>query len=98
MALVPVAQSDAMAQISDVKLIQGSTERLLRMPFPCDAIFCRAGTLYGFSDSAVMICRAGETRARAYQLPIVVDGVVGVTSANTAIVESAGELYTIALP
>lgn len=41
---------------------------------------------------------AGETRARAYQLPIVVDGVVGVTSANTAIVESAGELYTIALP
>ena len=98
MALVPVAQSDAMAQISDVKLIQGGTERLLRMPFPCDAIFCRAGTLYGFSDSAVMICRAGETRARAYQLPIVVDGVVGVTSANTAIVESAGELYTIALP
>lgn len=48
-----------MAQISDVKLIQGSTERLLRMPFPCDAIFCRAGTLYGFSDSAVMILPGG---------------------------------------
>ena len=98
MALVPVAQSDAMAQISDVKLIQSGKERLLRMPFPCDAIFCRDGTLYGFSGSVVMICRAGEARALAYSLPVVADNVIGVTTGNAAIVESAGEMYSIALP
>lgn len=98
MALVPVAQSEALAEIRDVKLLQGTSERVVRMPFPCDAVFCQGGTLYGFADSAVMICPPGSTVVSAYQLPIHIDRVIGVTEAKIAVIESGSIVYYITLP
>lgn len=98
MALVPVAQSEALAEISDVKLMHGDEERIVRLPFPCDSVFCQSGTLYGFSDNAVMVCPPGESLVTAYQLPIRADRVIGVTSAKIAVIESGGGVYYVTLP
>jgi len=45
-----------------------------------------------------MICPPGSTIVSAYQLPIHIDRVIGVTDSKIAVIESGSVVYYVTLP
>lgn len=98
MVFAPTTQASGTPSVSDVRLIDGGTDVIVRMPFACRSLVVKGRRLYGFSDAYVMVVGAGETRARAYAMPMSVDSVVGVTDDHVAAVCSNGLYYLVTLP
>lgn len=98
MAFVPNDQYDATVGMRDVKLIRGSDERIVRMPFECMSLIARADRVYGFSTQGyVMVARLDRQKVDAYQLPIDFDQVYGVTDDSVAVLGNGDVIYLVSL-
>lgn len=98
MAFAPMAQVGSENKVSDVRLVSGSTDRTIRMPFPCHALTVCGDKIYGFSEQYVMSCGIGDKKASVMQLPVYCDGMLGVTEENCAVIVSGESVYLVTLP
>ena len=96
--LVPAQERSEGTSITSVRLMYGSVDRVLHLPGAC--IYAALGTrsVYGFSQSAVYVCRYGETAFSSYSLPINITAVLGMISDNRAVVAAGSEIYVVELP
>lgn len=97
MVFVPETQATNSPSISDVRLIDGATDNIVRMPFAARSLIAKENSLYGFSDAYVMIGSLTADTVKAYQLPVSVDEVVGVTDDRVAVIFSNNIYYLVAL-
>ncbi|MBO4885663.1 MAG: hypothetical protein IKS52_02530 [Clostridia bacterium] len=98
MAFVPMTEIGTRAEINDIRLIQGDTDRTIRMPFTCFDIAVRGSTVYGFSSEYVMIHGLAAGRAETYRLPFACDGLIGVTEGRSVALVSGDSVYLVSLP
>ena len=98
MAFVPMTEIGTKAEINDIRLIRGDTDRTIRMPFTCFDIAVHGSSVYGFSSQYVMIHDLNATRAETYQLPFPCDGLIGVTSGKSVALVSGDSVYLVSLP
>lgn len=96
--LVPAQERSEGTSITSVRLMYGSVDRVLHLPGEC--LYAALGTrsVYGFSQSAVYVCRYGETAFTAYSMPVNVTAVLGLISDNRAVVASGSDIYVVELP
>ena len=98
MAFTPTGEYDGSAEMKDVRMIRGSSEQTVRMPFACESLVAKDDCVYGFSnDGYIMIARMGEQKVNAYRLNIRFDTVYGVADGNVAILGSGNSLYFVSL-
>lgn len=98
MAFTPNGQYDSSSTIRDVRLIRGSAERTVHMPYGCAQVVAAGSHVYGFSSEGyVMIAGLEKQKVDAYQLPIFFDKVYGVTQSNVAILGYGGTVYLVSL-
>lgn len=98
MAFVPTGESDGTGEMKNVRLIRAGDDRIVRMPFSCEALVARGDSAYGFSqDGYVMVATATRQKVNAYKMPFEIDAVYGVTKSGDAIVRSGGTVYMISL-
>ena len=98
MAFAPMSQVGSQVSVSDVRMISGSVDRTVRMPFECFALAVRNNRVYGFSGQYVMSYGLNDAKATTTQLPVQCDAMLGITEKNEAIVVSGGSVYLVALP
>lgn len=98
MVFAPQGEVDSNVAVSDVRLLMGSRDRIIRMPFPCFSIYVLGGKVYGFNHQYVMICGINDAEPAAYQLPVSADRVLGLTGSGAAIVVSGDSVYLVPLP
>ena len=96
--LVPAQERSEGTSINSVRLMYGSVDRVLHLPGEC--LYAALGTrsVYGFSQSAVYVCRYGETAFTAYSMPVNVTAVLGLISDNRVVVASGSDIYVVELP
>ena len=99
MAFVPTGQTDDSGDvIRDIRMIMGSTDRIVHTPFPCADIAVHGDNVYGFSsDGHVMIASAMSQKVSAYQMPFYIDRLHGITDSGTAVISSGNTLYLLSL-
>lgn len=99
MAFVPTGQTDGTGDvITDVRMIKGSADRIVHMPFPCADIVAKGDKVYGFSsDGHVMVASIDSQKVNAYQMPFYIDSVYGITDAGAAVISSGNTLYLLSL-
>lgn len=97
MVFVPESQATNTPSISDVRLVSGAADNIVRMPFAAKILLAKGNILYGFSDTYVMIGSLSADRVKAYQLPVSVDEVAGVTDDQVAVIYSNNVYYLVAL-
>lgn len=98
MVFAPESEVGTAATISDLRVVSGSSDRIVRMPFPCYAVTVRSATLYGFSGRYAMVYRASDTHAVAYTLPFETTSYLGITRDNAAVLVSGDSIYLVSLP
>lgn len=98
MAFVPMTEIGTKAEINDIRLIRGDTDRTIRMPFTCFDIAVHGSSVYGFSSQYVMIHDLNAARAETYQLPFPCDGLIGVTAGKSVALVSGDSVYLVSLP
>jgi len=98
MLFVPNTQVEGETAISDVRMLRGHSERIVHIPVKCEQLVAKNSTLYGFSQSNLAVIPFGETKAKVYNFPVVVDSVIGVTDNKTAVVTSGGSIFLVNLP
>lgn len=98
MAFVPGNQYDSDSPMHDVRMLRGSSERVVRMPYGCAELVAQGDRVYGFSgDGYVMIARMDAQKVDAYQLPLYFDAVYGVTADDVAVLGGGGVIYLVSL-
>lgn len=97
MVFVPETQATNSPLVSDVRLISGNVDNIIRMPFAAHSLYANGSTLYGFSDSAVMVGSLHSDVVEAYQLPVPAVDVAGVTDDGVAVIYSNNMYYLVAL-
>lgn len=98
MAFVPNAQYDADLTMQDVRMIRGSADQTVRMPFGCSQLIASGERVYGFSsDGYVMIAQMGRQKVDAYPLEISFDQIYGVTDAGVAVLGQGNTIYLVSL-
>lgn len=98
MAFVPNGQYDANSTMQDVRMIRGTVDQTVRMPFGCIQLIASGDRVYGFSsDGYVMIAQMGRQKVDAYPLNLSFDQVYGVTDAGVAVLGSGNTVYLVAL-
>lgn len=98
LVFAPENEVSTSATISDLRIISGSSDRIVRMPFPCYAITARASTLYGFSGRYAMVYRASGKQAVTYTMPFETTSYLGLTKDNAALLVSGDSIYLVSLP
>lgn len=98
MAFAPMAQVGGEVSVSDVRMVCGSVDRTVRMPFPCFALTVRNNRVYGFSEQYVMSYGLSDSKASVTQLPVLCDGMLGITGNNQAVLVSGDSVYLVTLP
>ena len=96
--LIPAQEQSEGISINNIRLMDGSVDRVLHLPGTCIAAKLGTRSVYGFSANAVYACRFGETTFRAYAMPINVTAVLGMMTDNRAVVASGSEIYVVELP
>ena len=98
MAFTPNGQYDGDVAIRDLRLIRGSTEQIVRMPYSCSRVVVRGDRVYGFStEGYAMIAVLGRQKVSAYPLPLQFDQVYGVTRNNVAVLGYGSTVYLVSL-
>ena len=97
MVFVPEVQATNTPLVSDVRLIRGSEDNIIRMPFAAHSLFAKGDTLYGFSNAAVMVGHLTNDTVTSYQLPVPATDVAGVTDDEVAVIYSNNMYYLVAL-
>ncbi|MCQ2437946.1 MAG: hypothetical protein MJ099_06070, partial [Clostridia bacterium] len=96
MCFVPNNQYDGTHSMQDIRLIRGTTDAYMRMPFNCEALFCSGNSVYGFSkDGYIMSAAFGDKKAVARQMGIQFEKVLGVTSNGVAMLQQGNVVYFV---
>lgn len=98
MVFAPENEVSTEATISDLRVISGSIDRIVRMPFPCYAVTARSNTLYGFSGQYAMVYRLSDKRAITYTMPFETTSFLGLTKSQAAVLVSGDSVYLVSLP
>ncbi len=98
LAFAPMAQVGNEVSVSDVRILCGSVDRTVHMPFPCFALSVRGNRVYGFSQQYVMVYGLNDQRASTWELPVACSAMLGITDANAAVLVSGESVYLVALP
>ena len=96
--LVPSPELDGSLKASNLRLMTGTSDKVLHLPTACMSAYLGANSVYAFSDRALYACRYGENQFTTYTLPVQITGVLDMLDNNTAIVASGAEAYVISLP
>ena len=97
MVFAPISQTDVSMSVSDVRVVYGDMDRVIRMPFACSAIASSGNTLYGVSSQYVMIATTDDPQPVTYALPVRADRLIGITGNRSLAVVSGGEVYLVPL-
>jgi len=97
MAFAPISQTDVSLSVSDIRIIHGNTDKIIRMPFPCSSVAASGQTLYGVNQQYVMIYEADGVKPVTYALPARCDRLIGITEDRALAVVSGNEVYLIPL-
>lgn len=98
MAFVPNGQYDATSEIHDVRLIHGSEDQIVRMPFGCAELIAVNGKVYGFSNQGyVMVMSMGQKQADTKRLDIAFDRIYGVANGGVVIAGYGNTIYLVSL-
>ncbi len=97
MVYAPISQTDVTMSVSDVRVVYGSMDKVIRMPFACTALASMDTTIYGVNRQYVMICTAADTQPVTYALPVRADRLIGITSGHSLAVVSGNEVYLVPL-
>ncbi len=98
MVFAPENEVSTAATISDLRVITGASDRIVRLPFSSYAVAARANTIYGFSERCVMIYPLSAKRATAYSLPFETSSFLGITNSRAAVLVSGDSIYLVSLP
>lgn len=96
--LVPSPELDGTLSAANLRLMTGSTDRVLHLPAACMSAYLGTQSVYGFTSTAVYACRYGDNVFTTYALPVQITSVLGMLSNDTVIVASGAEVYVISLP
>lgn len=96
--LIPEQETSEGISISNVRLMAGSSDRMLHLPGECIACKLGSRSVYGFSENAVYVCKLNETTFQAHALPVNITAVLGMISDDRAVVASGSEIYVVELP
>ena len=78
--------------------MRAGLDKIVRMPFSCEALVARGDAVYGFSkDGYVMVATATQQKVNAYKMPFEIDEVYGVTDQGAAVVRAGSTVYIISL-
>lgn len=94
--LVP-ASTDAEG-MTTLRLMYGSTDRVMHLPAGCIGAALGTKSVYAFSSTHVYRCRYGEQTFTAYTMPVQISQVLGMLQDDKVIVASGSETYVIELP
>ena len=83
--------------INDIRCIRGKSDKHYHLPIKCLSVEARGNYVYGFSTDAVAVVNFDNDTVNTYQLPIMIDGVIGVTDDYTAVVTYANSVCLIKL-
>ncbi len=98
MVFTPSDEYEGASEMKNVRMIRGSSDELVHMPFACEALIAKSDCVYGFSSEGyVMIARMGRQKVDAYSLNFSFDTVYGVTDDKIAILGSGNSLYFVSL-
>lgn len=96
--LVPSPEMDGSLSASNLRLMTGSSDKVLHLPAACMSAYLGTQSVYGFTSTTVYACRYGDNVFSAYTLPVQITNVLGMLSNDTVIVASGTEAYAISLP
>lgn len=98
MLFVPNRQSGEVIEMQDIRCIKNGEEYMMHLPEKCDRLMCRGNTIYGFNKNHLIVGTYGSPMQNLYELPMMVDEVIGITEDNVAVVTSGSFIYMITLP
>ena len=96
--LVPSPEMDGSLSASNLRLMTGSSDKVLHLPTACMSAYLGSQSVYAFSGTTLYACRYGDNVFTAYTLPVQITSVLGMLSNDTVIVASGAEAYVISLP
>lgn len=96
--LIPSPELDGSLSISNLRIMTGTSDKVLHLPASCMNAYLGANSVYAFSGTTLYACRYGENVVTAYTLPVQITGVLDMLENNTVIVASGAEAYVITLP
>lgn len=98
LAFVPTGQTDGVDKIQDLRMMQGSSDRIVHMPFTCSSVIAHGNKVYGFaSDGHIMVASPNSQKVNAYQMPFYIDRVHGITDSGVAVISSGNTLYLLSV-
>lgn len=98
MLFVPMDETGGAGTIQDVRLVQGSVDKIIRLPYECFAIYAGNGLVYGFTNEYLVLGTLKGTDTTIYQLPVYAEEVLGLTDDCKALIVSGGKIYMVQLP
>lgn len=98
MAFAMNGQNTGDVLVQDVRMIRGSNDQIVRMPYGCAKIIARGDRVYGFSSEGyVMIAKMGQQKVDAYAISTTFSQVYGVTNNNVAVLGYDNAVYLVSL-
>lgn len=98
MVFVPMDETGGAAAMQDVRLVQGTTDRTIRLPYECFDIFAGSGVVYGFTNDYLVVGTLAGSSSTIYQLPVYAEDVLGITDDFKALIVSGGKVHLVQLP
>ena len=96
--LVPSPELDGSLSASNLRLMTGTSDKVLHLPAACMSAYLGSQSVYAFTGTTLYACRYGDNVFTAYTLPVQITSVLGLLSDDTVIVASGTEAYVISLP
>ena len=97
-ALVSNDQYGGDSELKDVRVLKGSTDIRLHMPFACVGVVAQEYKVYGFSQDGVVTIGDIETGEMAsYQISAACREVSGITSDGKAVLVNGNTIYLVSL-
>lgn len=84
--------------MQDIRLVQGTMDRTIRLPYECFDIYAGNGVVYGFTNEYLIVGTLTGANATIYKLPVYAQDVLGITEDFKALVVSGDEIYLVQLP
>lgn len=92
------SEYDGSTDLQDVKLVRGTQEHIIRMPYPCVSLLASGDKVYGFSRSGfVMIGSLNDQKVEAYQITLNFDTVYGMLDGDIAVLGNGADVYLLSL-
>ncbi len=98
MVFVPMEETGGAGLMQDIRLVQGSMDKTIRLPYACFDVFAGNGVVYGFTNDYLIIGTSDGKNSTIYQLPVYAEDVLGITEDQKALVVSGEKVYLVQLP